>query len=119
MTRRHSVDRRRSSESQVVSLDEHQRALAKIEQQQLELARLNVPAETSTVKKHLRCPLCWDRYQGKAARRKWQRQVSGSLQQRCYCCDQCGTEWVVEVRSEETDGILHTTTKVAVIKHVE
>lgn len=68
------------------------------------------------IKKHLRCPSCWDGLGGSAGRRKWSRQISGPLQQRCYVCNQCGTEWVVEVRSEENDGVLFTQTRVAEVR---
>lgn len=68
------------------------------------------------VKPHLRCPCCWNGYGGKAARRKWQRQVSGPLVQRCYVCDQCGTEWTVDVRVEEVDGIEWVETKISKVK---
>ena len=72
-----------------------------------------------SIKPHLRCPCCWNGYGGKAARRKWQRQVSGPLVQRCYLCDQCGAEWVVDVRVELIDGIDWVETKVSKIRPAE
>ena len=33
--------------------------------------------------------------------------------QRCYACNECGTEWVVEVKAEEEDGVLYQGTKLA------
>jgi len=70
-------------------------------------------------KRHLRCPSCWTGYGGRAERMKWSRQVSGILQKRCYVCDQCGTEWVVEVRCDTIDDIEHKTTKVVEVRHDE
>lgn len=68
------------------------------------------------VKPHLRCPCCWNGLGGKAERRKWQRQVSGPLVQRCYVCDKCGAEWIVDVRVEVVDGIEWVETKTAKVK---
>lgn len=68
------------------------------------------------VKPHLRCPCCWNGLGGKAERRKWQRQVHGSLVERCYACDQCGAEWTVEVRVEVVDGIEWVETKVSKVR---
>lgn len=68
------------------------------------------------VKPHLRCPCCWNGLGGKAERRKWQRQVSGTLVKRCYVCDQCGTEWDVDVRYEVVDGIEWVETKTVKVK---
>lgn len=73
--------------------------------------------DSQSVKKHLRCPLCWDNYRGRAARRKWHRQVSGPLQKRCYTCDKCGTEWVVDVRYDESDeGVMIKTANVTEVR---
>ncbi len=68
------------------------------------------------VKRHLRCPICYGNYGGVAARRKWQRQVSGPLQKRCYVCGDCGTEWVADVRSEVVDDIEIKTTRVVEVR---
>jgi hypothetical protein len=72
--------------------------------------------DESNVKPHLRCPCCWNGRKGKAFKRKWQRQVNGPLVQRCYVCDQCGTEWVVDVRVEEIDGVAWVETKTAKVR---
>ena len=69
-----------------------------------------------TVKRHLRCPICYDNYGGVAARRKWQRQVSGPLQKRCYVCGECGTEWVADVRLEIVDDIEIRTTQIVEVR---
>lgn len=69
------------------------------------------------VKKHLQCPACWNGLGGKAERRKWSRQVHGTLQQRCYVCDECGAEWVVDVRSDVVDDIEHVSTKISRIRY--
>jgi len=68
------------------------------------------------VKQHLRCPTCWGNYGGRAARRKWWRQVSGPLQKRCYVCDTCGTEWVINVRNDFVDGTKMTKTEIAEVR---
>ncbi len=68
------------------------------------------------VKRHLRCPTCYGNYGGVAVRRKWQRQVSGPLQKRCYVCGECGTEWVADVRSEIVDDIEIKTTRVVEVR---
>ena len=68
------------------------------------------------VKKHLRCPSCWNGYGGKAGRRKWVQKVSGTLQKRCYSCDECGVEWIVEVRNEIVDDIQRTTTAITEVR---
>jgi hypothetical protein len=68
------------------------------------------------VKPHLRCPCCWNGLGGTVARRKWQRQVSGPLVRRCYFCNQCGAEWVVDVRVEVSDGIEWTATKTSQVR---
>lgn len=71
------------------------------------------------VKKHLRCPICFDGRGGTAARKKWQRQVNGVLLKRCYACGECGVEWVVEVRAtEEEDFVTESTKVVEVRQHV-
>ena len=75
-----------------------------------------VKPRRNDVKPHLRCPCCWNGYRGKARRRKWQRQVSGPLVQRCYVCDQCGAEWVVDVRVDEIDGVSWVETKTAKVR---
>lgn len=80
-------------------------------------AQAKAPAQRrDDVKPHLRCPCCWNGYGGKAQRRKWQRQVNGPLAQRCYVCDQCGAEWVVDVRVEEKDGIEWVETKTSKVR---
>lgn len=76
-------------------------------------------ASPRDVAKHLRCPSCYSGLGGVAARRKWWRQISGPLHQRCYACGECGTEWVVEVRSEVVDDIEHKTTKVTEVRKAE
>lgn len=68
------------------------------------------------VKQHLRCPCCWDGLGGRASRRKWSQQVNGPLQKRCYACNQCGTEWVVEVRSEVEDDIEYIQIRVTEVR---
>lgn len=74
------------------------------------------PQRRDDVKPHLRCPCCWNNYGGKAKKRKWQRQVSGPLVKRCYVCDQCDAEWVVDVRVEEQDGVEWVETKVSQVR---
>lgn len=74
------------------------------------------PVVRESVKPHMRCPLCWTGLGGRAARRKWQQAVNTSVDKRCYVCDQCGTEWVVEVRREVDDGVLFTRTKVIEVR---
>lgn len=69
-----------------------------------------------SVKPHMRCPLCWTGLGGRAARRKWQQAVNTSVDKRCYVCDQCGSEWVVEVRREIDDGVLFTRIKVIEVR---
>lgn len=69
------------------------------------------------VKKHLQCPACYTGRGGVAARRKWSRQVSGTLQKRCYACDKCDCEWTVDVRYEVIDDIEHVTTKVSQVRN--
>lgn len=97
-----------------VSPAEHQIALDEIERLK------NIGAlvcEPNEIKPHLRCPACWGRDKGKAGRRKWQRQVNGPLVKRCYACDECGAEWVVEVRSDEcNDGVLFVSTRVTEVR---
>ena len=73
-------------------------------------------ADTETVPPHLRCPACWGGLRGKACKRKWRRQVSGALHERCYLCDQCGTEWVREFREEVEDGIVVATSRVKTVR---
>jgi hypothetical protein len=118
-----------------VLAEDYRRALATIEQQAAELERLKSLPPTgthgdacscnqqspvdaaNTVKPHLRCPACYKGLGGKAKRRKWQRQVSGVLVQRCYSCDTCGAEWTVEVRSDvNDDGVPSTTVKVVDVR---
>lgn len=72
--------------------------------------------DDETVPPHLRCPACWGEFRGKAARRKWRRQVSGTLHERCYLCDQCGSEWIREFREEVEDGIVIATSRVKTIR---
>lgn len=68
-------------------------------------------------KKHLRCPVCFTGYGGRASVRKWQRQVNSHIVNRCYLCGECGCEWVVEVRSDEDDdGVLVRKTKVVEVR---
>ena len=74
------------------------------------------PAERSSVKKQLRCPSCWNTRRGRAARRKWWQQISGPLNKVCYVCGECGTEWVVEVRSEDNDGVLFKEIRVSEVR---
>jgi hypothetical protein len=96
--------------------------LENLEAKVVELSEPPVPPEPEPsplreLKPHLRCPTCYTGYGGKAARRKWKRQVSGTLQKRCYVCDQCGMEWIAEVRIEEDDdGITHVSTKVTEVR---
>jgi hypothetical protein len=71
-----------------------------------------VESKTTTVKHHLRCPCCFNGYGGTACKRKWQVQISGPLVKRSYLCGECGTEWIVEIRTEIEDGIEYKTTKV-------
>lgn len=69
------------------------------------------------VKPHLRCPICWHNYGGRAGRRKWHRAVSTTMQLRCYSCDQCGHEWTVERKRAMNDaGIEITRTSVVEIR---
>jgi hypothetical protein len=99
-----------SETGQAPTLAEYQAALEKIKEQAAELDKLRDPP--GTVKPHLRCPLCFNGEGGRAARRKWQRQISGPLTRRCYM-GTCGHEWTVEVRVEENDeGVVVTETKV-------
>jgi hypothetical protein len=78
----------------------------------------NGKADHDRVKPHLRCPVCWKNpaMRGKASRRKWWRQISGSKHERCYTCDQCGCEYVVEVEAQVEDNIEFTATKVTRVK---
>lgn len=69
------------------------------------------------VKPHLRCPICWNGNKGRAKRRKWSRQVSGTLTKRCYVCNECGREWVVDVRSEIVDDVEIVTTGVSQVRN--
>lgn len=74
-------------------------------------------SDEARVPKHRRCPTCWSGYGGKAHRRKWHRRVSGTLEKRCYICDQCGCEWIVEVRSDVSDkGLVTETTRIAEVR---
>ena len=77
------------SKHRSVPLEEHERALATIAQLREQIAKMVKPQNGQGVKPHLRCPVCWGNYGGRG-RRKWERQVSGSLQQRAYACNQCG-----------------------------
>ena len=111
---------------------EHQRALSTIDEQATELDQLKKEKPSNgrprkdarEVKKHLRCPTCWGNQDGpkksglggKAGKRKWVRQVSGPLQKRCYVCDECGTEWVVEVTAEVEDDIEYKRTRVTQVR---
>ncbi len=85
-------------------------------QRTLKEARAVEQTAVREVKKHLQCPLCYHGLGGTAQRRKWQVQVSGSLVKRCYVCGECGTEWVVEVRCEDVDGIEYKRTKVVEVR---
>jgi hypothetical protein len=76
----------------------------------------NGKADHDKIKPHLRCPVCWKTLGGKASRRKWWRQITGSKHQRCYGCDQCGTEWTVEVEAELSDGVEYTATRIAEVR---
>ena len=80
----------------------------RIARQESQVEASDVPVETvesprQEVKKHLRCPACWDNYGGKARRLKWRRQVNGVIHDRCYVCDQCGAEWVTRFKEEVDD----------------
>jgi hypothetical protein len=80
---------------------------------------LELTPEEKAVKKHRRCPQCWNNpdYRGKAHRIKWRRQINGPLHHRCYLCDACGTEWIVEFREEVDDSdITIVTNKVIKIR---
>ena len=66
------------------------------------------------VKKAQQCPACYSGLGG-IGNRKWQRQVNGPLVKRCYQCDQCGAQWVVDVRTDTEDGIEVVRTSVAKI----
>lgn len=81
-----------------------------------EVERLTPEPKEREVKKHLRCPLCWEGRGGRAKREKWRRQVSGPLQKRCYACNECGCEWVVEVRCEVVDDIQYTETQLSEVR---
>lgn len=69
--------------------------------------------ETKPTRAYLRCPKCEG---GRAARRKWQRAVNGVLTHRCYVCNLCPCEWVVEDRSEVEDGVTYSTVKVVEVR---
>ena len=103
-----------------ISPEEHQKALDKIETQQGEIDKLESAdgksINASKVKQHLRCPLCWNNLGGRAERIKWKRQINGPKQHRCYSCNQCGTEWVVEVTCEIVDDIEYKKTRIAKIR---
>lgn len=74
-------------------------------------------SDASKVAKHRRCPLCFERHGG-VGQRRWQNQVSGRKVKRCYRCDECGTEWVVEVNVEEVDDVVMRSTRVSEIRTV-
>jgi len=101
MSKRDNRDRNQPSKAKAEQ-DAKPRVAPSASQPQSDLA---AKPSNPNVKRHLRCPCCWNGLGGKALKRKWQRQVSGPLVQRCYVCDQCGAEWVVDVRVEESDGI--------------
>lgn len=67
-------------------------------------------------KHHLRCPACYEGEGGRAGRENWRRQVSGPLQKRSYSCNNCGCEWLVEVRCEVVDDIQYTETRIAEVR---
>ena len=121
------VDKMVIAGEQWVAPAEHERALQTIQLQATEIDQIKKDTSnngkvsgdsTNFVKPHLRCPSCWGNLGGRAARRKWVRQVSGPLQKRCYVCCECGTEWVIEIVSHEEDGVLHRKTRVSEVREL-
>lgn len=78
---------------------------------------VKVEKPATTVKKLRRCPACWGEHGGKAGKRKWQRQVNGPIVRRCYACDRCPCEWVLEERTDEEDDVEYVVTKLVEVRN--
>lgn len=111
------------SHSYAVPFEVHFAAIERVKQLEEELEALRhgdgeaEASDNDKIAKHRRCPICWERQKG-AGQRRWQNQVSGRLVKRCYRCDECGTEWVVEVTVDEVDDVVMKSTRVGEIRTV-
>lgn len=55
--------------------------------------------ETPKIPKHRQCPVCHNGYGGKGIP-KWWRRIHSTLVKRAYTCDQCGTNWTADIRTQ-------------------
>jgi uncharacterized protein with PIN domain len=88
----------------------HQQALA-------ELCEKKSKVVTAS-QKHRRCPVCYDNLGG-IGNRKSQNQISGRMHRVFYSCDQCGSEWGVDVDVYEHDGVTYKRSKVSKVRTFE
>lgn len=117
------VEEYEGPQSHAVPFDVHFAVTERVKQleQELEAFRQGDVEENSiskknrNVKKHRRCPICWERYGG-VGRRRWQNPISGRLVRIGLQCDECGINWSAETTIEEINDVVVRSTRIVEIR---